>query len=644
MDNQILLSSTPGEPLRSTHTKQCSHTPVILDLDSSPKSSIDLSSIQQTLDLTPESNVPLRVKSLHNILKETNLTGTTNSVPKYPLPTCFLVSKTGIIEPTSFREASKDQNWINAMDSKYNALIQNNTWKLVPRSNDQHIIGCKWVYKLKLNSKGNIDRYKARLVAKGYNQQEGFDFNETFSPVIKHTTIRLLLSIGISRNWHIHQIDISNAFLHGDLEEKVFMEQPTGYKDSKFPDFVCQLQKSLYGLKQAPRAWFHKLTAHLQYLGYVGSKTDTSLFFKWESGVPIFILIYVDDILILSPDLQEINKLLCHLKTKFSVRDLGPAHFFLGIEMIPQNHGFLLSQSKYIASVLTRASMDNCKPISTPLSTSNTPSNDSSQLDNTLFRSLVGSLQYITLTRPDISFAVNQVCQKMHLPQAEDWVNLKRLLRYLKGTISHGLLIYKKSEFSLNAFSDSDWGGCSQTRRSTGGYLIYIGKNLVSWSSKRQPTISRSSTEAEYKSVANAAAEVLWIQSLLSEIHLPLNSSPNLWCDNIGATYLATNPVFHARTKHIEIDFHFVREQVAAKNLKISFIKGEDQLADILTKPLATDCFQRIKFNLNVVPPIEIVGGYQGYAGRSVNSWPDSCESSAAARPNRGETSAAEIY
>ena len=210
----------------------------------------------------------------------------------------------------------------------------------------------------------------------------------------------------------------------------------------------------------------------------------------------------------------------------------------------------------------------------------------------------------------------------MHLPEAEDWVNLKRLLRYLKGTISHGLLIYKKSEFSLNAFSDSDWVGCSQTRRSTGGYLIYIGKFLVSWSSKRQPTISRSSTEAEYKSVANAAAEVPWIQSLLSEIHLPLNSSPNLWCDNIGAT--ATNLVFHARTKHIEIDFHFVREQVAAKNLKISFIKGEDQVADILTKPLATDCFQRLKFNLNVVPPIEIVGGYQGYAGRSVNSWPDS--------------------
>ena len=338
------------------------------------------------------------------------------------------------------------------------------------------------------------------------------------------------------------------------------MEQPTGYKDSKFPDFVCQLQKSLYGLKLAPTPWFHKLTTHLQYLGYAGSKTDTSLFFKWKYGVPIFILIYVDDRLILSPDLQEINKLLCHLKTKFSVRDLGTAHFFLSIEMIPQNHGFLLSQSKYIASVLTRASMDNCKPTYTPLSISNTPSNDSSQLDNTMFRSLVGSLQYITLTRPDISFAVNQVCQKMHLPQAEDWVNLKRLLRYLKGTIAHGLLIYKKSEFSLNAFSDSDWAGCSQTRRSTGGYLIYIGKNLVSWSSKCQPKVSRSSTEAEYKSVANAAAEVLWIQSLLSEIHLSLNSSPNLWCDNIGATYLATNPVFHARTKHIEIDFHFVYE------------------------------------------------------------------------------------
>ena len=221
--------------------------------------------------------MPLRVKSLHNILKETNLMGRTNLVPRYPLPTCFLVKKLGIIEPTSFREASKEQNWINAMDSEYKALVQNNTWKLVPHSNDdQHIIGCKWVYKLKLNSKGNLDRYKARLVAKGYNQQEGFDFNEMFRPLIKHTTIRLLLSIGISRNWHIHQIDVSNAFLHGDLEEKVFMEHPARYKDSKLLDFVCQLKKSLYGLKQAPRAWFHKLTTHLQYLGYFGSKTHTS--------------------------------------------------------------------------------------------------------------------------------------------------------------------------------------------------------------------------------------------------------------------------------------------------------------------------------------------------------------------------------
>jgi histone deacetylase 1/2 len=289
------------------------------------------------------------------------------------------------------------------------------------------------------------------------------------------------------------------------------------------------------------------------------------------------------------------------------VKDLGPLSFFLGIEVKPTDEGVVLGQKKYITDLLTRTNMLQAKTITTPMTTTEKLSRyDSVALtaeDATKYISVVGALQYLTLTRPDISFSVNKVCQFLQSPTEVHWSAVKRILRYLKQTISIGLLLQKSSSLLMSGFADADWAGCPDDRRSIGGHAVFLGSNLVAWSSRKQSTVSRSSTEAEYKSVANTTTEIMWIQGLLKELGVYMTRAPSLWCDNLGATYLAVNPVFHARTKHIEVDYHFVRERVARKALNVQFVSTHDQLADILTKPLNVQSFVKFRNNLNMVVP-----------------------------------------
>lgn len=509
-----------------------------------------------------------------------------------------------VLEPSCISQDHKDPDWRTSSDDEVNALLRNGTWSLVPYHPSMNVIGCKWVFRIKRNPDGTIARRKSRLVAKGYNQQEGIDYSETFSPVVKPCTICIILTLALSSNWPIHQLDVQNAFLHGELQEEVYMKQPPGYVDSRFPTHVCKLHRSLYGLKQAPRAWYHRLSNFLLQIGFVTSKCDSSLFIHTGTHGVIYLLVYVDDIIVTGSSTTGISSILSRFQQEFAIKDLGQLSYFLGIEAIRTSSGLFLSQHRYAQDLLIRVNMDGVKPITTPLSTSGDVSSDRSTLltDATEYHSIVGALQYLTFTRPDLAFAVNKVCQFMHAPTEFHWGLVKRILRYLKHTSMFGILLKPSPslQLSFSAYTDSDWAGSLDDRRSTSGYCVYLGGNIISWSARKQKTVSRSSTEAEYRGLAIATAEIMWIQSLISELRISTRSPPILWCDNLGATYLTVNPIFHARTKHIEIDYHFVRDQVASKLLDVRFISSKDQIADIFTKPLSSDRFSLLRFKLTV--------------------------------------------
>ncbi|KAJ4793674.1 hypothetical protein LUZ62_044920 [Rhynchospora pubera] len=514
-------------------------------------------------------------------------------------------------EPTTFSKASPHPEWRQAMMTEIEALAANHTWTLVPPPTNQKVIGCKWIYKIKRKSDGSIERYKARLVVKGFNQQEGVDYFDTFSPVVRPMTIRVVLSLAVHHHWPIRQLDVQNAFLHGDLQERVYMAQPPGFVDDAHPTHVCLLSKSLYGLKQSPRAWFHKLSSTLLDVGFCESQYDPSLFISHHDNHLTIILVYVDDILITGSSPTLITKYINHFHDKFALKDLGLVHYFLGIEVSSSVAGIELSQTKYIMDILNKANMVHAKPCDTPMAAGVQLAKDDGDLfDNPqLYRSIVGALQYATLTRPDISFAVNRVSQFMHQPTIPQWMAVKRILRYLCGSLNFKLQLNSAAPLLIDAYCDADRTGCPDDRRSTTGFCIFLGGNLVSWSAKKQATVSRSSTEAEYRSLALTCAEILWLQYLLTEMRISLSIPPTLWCDNIGATFLASNPIFHARTKHIEIDYHFVRERVASKQLRVQFLCSKDQIADVLTKPLAAQRFADLRHKLSVHTSTSACGG-----------------------------------
>jgi histone deacetylase 1/2 len=318
----------------------------------------------------------------------------------------------------------------------------------------------------------------------------------------------------------------------------------------------------------------------------------------------VYILIYVDDIIVMSFSDQAISALLHNLSSEFALKDLGDLHYFLGLEIHQQSNGLLMNQEKYATDLLTRVGMSSCTPCPTPLSPSDTLAlTDGSPLgpdDITIYRSIVGGLQYLTMTRHDIAFLVNKVCQYLHAPTTAYWTDVKRILRYIQGKSRVGLTFQRSPSTLLSVYSDADWAGDLDDRHSTGGFAIFFAPNLISWSARKQPTVSRSSTEAEYKAIANATAELIWVEALAHELGVTLKAKPCLWCDNLGATYLSANPIFHARTKHIEIDFFFVRERVARKQLDVRFISSKDQIADGFTKALCTKKLNEFKRNLNL--------------------------------------------
>ena len=495
-------------------------------------------------------------------------------------------------EPRTITQALKSPVWRQAMDEEISALLKNNTWDLVPPSPSQNVVTCKWIFRIKKDQNGNITKYKARYVARGFNQRAGIDYSETFSPVVKPSTVRLVLSIAVSNGWSLRQLDINNAFLQGTLTDDVYTIQPPGYADSKFPHYVCKLNKALYGLKQAPRAWYKELRQHLLDVGFKNTISDSSLFTYMANGISLYLIVYVDDIIVTGNTSSALDDFVVQLAKRFSLKDLGPLSYFLGVEVLPHSQGIFLSQKKYIADILCKANMDDAKPVATPMATDPPLTIHGQPLaDPTSYRTLIGSLQYLGLTRPDVSFAVNKLAQYMQRPTEAHMQALRRLLRYLQGTSHKGLLLYHSSPNTLHAYSDSDWARDKDDYISTTAYIVYLGNNAISWTSKKQRTRARSSTEAEYRAVANTTAELLWVRNLLVELGCAVPQCPVIYCDNAGATYVSANPVFHSKMKHLGLDYHFVRENVQAGLLRVSYISTHDQLADVLTKPLPRTTF-----------------------------------------------------
>lgn len=505
-------------------------------------------------------------------------------------------------EPNDVLEAMSNNNWREAMEEEYKSLIRNKTWKLVPSLANQKVIGNKWVFRIKRDIEGRVLKHKARLVAKGFLQTSGVDYHETFSPVIKASTLRIILTITVSRGWSVKQVDINNAFLNGKLNEVVFMNQPEGFVDKRNPTFVCRLEKALYGLKQVPRAWYERPKMTLLEWKFTNSRADSSLFFFMNHKHVIFCLVYVDDIVVTRNDHNLLQSFIDRLNAQFALKDMGELHHFLGVEVKMNESRLHLTQTKYIRDLLKRFNLEHLKPCAIPMTVGKYISKDDGEkmLDFSLYRSAIGGLQYLSHTRPDISFAVNKLSQFLQAPSDIHWKAVKRIFRYLKGTIKQGIWIQRTDRIDVTGFADADWASCPDDRRSTAGYCVYLGDTLVSWSSKKQQFVARSSTKSEYRALAHVSAKITWIESLLKEINLQPASSPILWCDNLSASVLASNPVYHARTKHIELDIHFVRDKVLEGKLKIQYIPSSDQTADLMTKPLSQTRFLLLKDKLGV--------------------------------------------
>lgn len=505
--------------------------------------------------------------------------------------------------PTSVRVALHDPHWKAAMQEEYDALVANETWRLVPRPHHANVVTGKWIFRHKTRADGTLERYKARWVVRGFSQRPGIDYDETFSPVVKPATIRTVLTLAASRGWPVHQLDVKNAFLHGVLDEQVFCLQPAGFIDKSRPDHVCLLSKSLYGLKQAPRAWFTRFANFARQIGFTSARSDASLFILRQGTATAFLLLYVDDIVLTASSDKFLRAVIDKLHAEFKMKDLGPLHYFLGIHVTRSPTGFFLSQHKYAEDLLERACMANCKPAGTPIDTKPKLAVDTGHrvTNPSEYRSLAGALQYLTMTQLDLAYAVQQVCLHMHDPRNCHLALIKRILRYVRGTTRFGLQLHASPSTTIYAYSDADWAGCPDTRRSTSGYCVYIGDSLVSWSSKRQPTVSRSSAEAEYRAVANAVAECCWLRQLLTELHCVITKATIVYCDNVSAVYMAANPVHHRRTKHIELDIHFVREKVALGQFRVLHVPTGQQFADVMTKGLPTATFNDFRSSLCII-------------------------------------------
>ncbi|KAI5322684.1 hypothetical protein L3X38_031756 [Prunus dulcis] len=496
----------------------------------------------QTFDHTP-----LKWRKLDDILAQCNL--------------CTM-------EPEKFEEAVKEESWLKAMKDELNMIEKNKTWELVDRPMEKPVIGVKWVFKTKLNLDGSVQKNKARLVAKGYSQKPGVDYNETFAPVARLDTIRTLIALAAEKGWQLYQLDVKSAFLNGILEEEVYVDQPEGFVVKGSESKVYKLHKALYGLKQAPRAWYSEIDGYFAECGFTKSQSEATLYVKARGSENILIVsIYVDDIVYTGNDLEMLEDFKKDMKEKYEMTDLGLLHHFLGMGVIQTPTSIFIHQKKYATTLLSRFGLNECKPVSIPLVTSEKLSKDdgSGLASEEHYRRIVGSLLYLTATRPDIMFAASLLARFMHCPTSKHLGTAKRVLRYVKGTLDYGLEYVKGKGAFLIGYCDSDWSGSVDDSKSTSGYAFLFGSGVFAWASVKQNCVALSTAEAEYITIA-----------------------------------ITRNPVFHQKTKHIDRRYHFIKDALQEGTVDLIYCPTNEQLADIFTKALAKDRFCYLREKLGV--------------------------------------------
>jgi hypothetical protein len=500
-----------------------------------------------------------------------------------------------IIEPRTVAEAMgtpQAKMWQHAMQEEMDALMSNGTWELDKTPAGVSPLPCKWVFKIKYNQDGSIERFKARLVVGGHRQRDGIDYDEVFAPVSKYATVRALLSITAIEDFELHAIDVSNAFLNGTLDTPVYMRQPETY-DTGDTTVSCKLTKTLYGLKQSPREWFIVLSKELHNLGFKPSKSDQALWIGTASGGPVYLVHWVDDLLIATKTTEDMRGIKAAILSKFKGRDLGEAVAYLNlkIERDRDNRTLKFWQPAHIETVLTKFNMLEAKtkpiPMAPDADYTSTDDRDEKLPSPTPYQECVGALMYISsVSRPDLCTSVNILARSMSNPSERHWRLLKELLRYLAGSKELAITYGGTTAAELEAWTDADWAACKDSRRSRGGYVFTLNGGAISWSSKLQSVVATSTAESEYIAAALAAREAVWLLRLTSELGVQSTTALALKVDNQAAIHMARNGADTPRTKHVAVHYHFIKDMVAVGSIRLVHCNTNDNAADLFTKPL----------------------------------------------------------
>jgi hypothetical protein len=545
---------------------------------------------------------------------------TMDEAVEYAFDTSEIACKTSTHdgEPHTYEEAMRRpeeerKRWHKAALDEIQSLVDNGTFELVQLPPGRRPIGSRWVFKVKKNADGSIERYKGRVVAQGYSQRPGFDFTETFAPTPKWAALRAILALAALEDLHLESVDISSAFLNGELEEEVYMRQPPGFVE-KGSDWVWRLLKAIYGLKQAGRCWHKKLNTVLEDMGFRRIVCEHSIWIYRKDDVRIIIPVFIDDITIASESMEKIQEVKDHLRSHFKLRDLGPQTWLLGVEIRRDRSKRILtlSQRQYILDLLKRFDLSDVNTVSTPmdpsvkLTTSMCPTSsaDMEEMRSIPYLQAVGSLMYLAVaTRPDISYAVGVLARFSKNPGMAHWKAVKHLFRYLKGTLDYKLTYSPTPNPSelFTTYTDADHAGNPDNGRSTSGYIVKMGTGAISWQSKLQSIVALSTTEAEFVAATSAGQEILWLRNLFTELGYNFPSPSTLHIDNQSALSVAKNPEHHGRMKHLDLRFYWLRDEVEKGQIHVVHLRTDEMPADMLTKALGRVKMQQMTAAVGLV-------------------------------------------